>query len=661
MTDSNTEEPLSTTTSRLSISQSTIEDDNTKVRARELLIEEVSFDKERRNSAVSLNSFVEEDNGNDPLQQSQQSQSQSANLILPKKSRHEKRRRSSNHSLVSGIGAQQPPQKREKIHKRKLKAMLASPSLTLFLEEEKESTRFQFRNVRSLILQLFKVPGSGNQVKWCKVENPNEVKCVCVCFAPGCEFEDDKIRNSHSRLISNEQLNNTRDEFPFIYNNFATVVKSILPGGKDSVFPPLDALINIRLTKAEKKAVLDRSKQEKITINDLLLPSDSFEQFNYPTAKEDETWRETHPASSPGSQSRIFALDCEFCKANDVSVLTRISLVDFDGDVVFDELVKPTEEITDYVTRYSGITEELLKDVVTTISDAQDLFLRHVHSEDILVGHSLESDLRVMKILHKKIVDTSIIYEHNRGPPSKPSLRWLAKTFLDRDIQTGEDNGQGHSSVEDANSCLDLVKLKILEGRCFGTNVDEISVFERLKTANKDHQSILVSYGKTQALAHCFADRKPVTNDDEVVDFIEQTKIVEPSFVVTELRDLQYNLKWASPSEHYDGIVDYNVAAARQRTNDRIQRIYNQLPENSLFILCSQSGSPSEMYKLQHIRRSFQKMEKEGVLNLDTLPKEESWDQDKLDSLIAATSTAREGLTFLKIKEATNQPDSTQP
>ena len=36
-----------------------------------------------------------------------------------------------------------------------------------------------------------------------------------------------------------------------------------------------------------------------------------------------------------------------------------------------DELVKPKEEITDYVTKYSGITEELLRDVTTTIEDIQ--------------------------------------------------------------------------------------------------------------------------------------------------------------------------------------------------------------------------------------------------------------------------------------------------
>ena len=72
-----------------------------------------------------------------------------------------------------------------------------------------------------------------------------------------------------------------------------------------------------------------------------------------------------------------------------------------------------------------------------------------------------------MKIKHDNIVDTSIIYDHNRGPPSKPSLKSLAEKHLNRQIQAGEGQGLGHSSIEDAKACLDLVKLKIIEGKLF--------------------------------------------------------------------------------------------------------------------------------------------------------------------------------------------------
>ena len=51
---------------------------------------------------------------------------------------------------------------------------------------------------------------------------------------------------------------------------------------------------------------------------------------------------------------------------------------------------------------------------------------------------------------------------------------------MNRQIQAGEGQGLGHSSIEDAKACLDLVKLKIIEGKLFGVNVGEVSIFQRL-------------------------------------------------------------------------------------------------------------------------------------------------------------------------------------
>ncbi len=47
----------------------------------------------------------------------------------------------------------------------------------------------------------------------------------------------------------------------------------------------------------------------------------------------------------------VFAMDCEMCKVDgDDPALTRISLVDWDGEIVMDELVKPDKPIIDYLT-----------------------------------------------------------------------------------------------------------------------------------------------------------------------------------------------------------------------------------------------------------------------------------------------------------------------
>ena len=51
---------------------------------------------------------------------------------------------------------------------------------------------------------------------------------------------------------------------------------------------------------------------------------------------------------------------------------------------------------------------------------------------------------------------------------------------MNRQIQAGEGQGLGHSSIEDAKACLDLVKLKIIEGSYLSQCGGEVSIFQRL-------------------------------------------------------------------------------------------------------------------------------------------------------------------------------------
>ncbi|KAI5951628.1 hypothetical protein KGF54_004702 [Candida jiufengensis] len=642
------DDPLSSNTARLSISQNEIEEENPRSRVKDLLNSNDVYSLERRNSAVSLNSFAEED----------ESHNLPSAKSSPKKILQQKRRRSSNQSLNTAT----PPIKKErKVHKKKLKKQLAIPSIEFQTIDDKEhSKRFPFRNLRSLVLHIFNVP-TGQKMKWCKIDHVDKIKNIVICSVNGLDVEpaiteEFKI-NELLQKIPIENLELT-DELSFIKQNFKNVIRTISPGGKDTLYQPLDSISNIPLTKNEKKLILDKSKQDKITIKDLLLNESQLQQYDYPITKVDESWSETITPIVEERESKIFALDCEFCKAGHLQVLTRISVIDFEGEVVFDKLVKPEEEITDYVTKYSGITEELLKDVTTTIYDIQLLFLSTVFKNDILVGHSLESDLKVMKIVHMNIVDTAVIYEHNRGPPSKPSLRWLASNYLARDIQIGEDDGKGHSSIEDALTCLDLVKLKILEGRCFGTNINEIPIFERLfrtrtNETEKNFKSMVISYCKNPSNSEEYVDKHSITNDDEILEILNQSSDKFPNFSIIELKDLEYNLKWSLPSEFYDGKLDHDIKESHKRVNTNITKIYEILPDNTLFLVCSQSKNPSRMYSLQRIRKNFQMLEKNGILDLETLPNEEKWDVFKNDELLNETNLARESLLFMRLKTTT--------
>lgn len=116
--------------------------------------------------------------------------------------------------------------------------------------------------------------------------------------------------------------------------------------------------------------------------------------------------------------------------------------------------------------RWSGITAERLLSATHTISSIQNLLLSGasplITPHTILLGHSLECDLNALRIRHPLCIDTALIYKHPRGPPFKPGLKWLSQKWLQRDIQAGEN---GHDSEEDARACVDLLKMKLANGK----------------------------------------------------------------------------------------------------------------------------------------------------------------------------------------------------
>lgn len=85
------------------------------------------------------------------------------------------------------------------------------------------------------------------------------------------------------------------------------------------------------------------------------------------------------------------------------------------SQVIYDQLVKPSNSITNYHTDKSGITEALLQDVTTTLLDVQRRFVEVVPAEAILVGHALENDLKALKVVHMRCIDTGALYPHPKA------------------------------------------------------------------------------------------------------------------------------------------------------------------------------------------------------------------------------------------------------
>lgn len=168
--------------------------------------------------------------------------------------------------------------------------------------------------------------------------------------------------------------------------------------------------------------------------------------------------------------SPMFAIDCEMCITSIGSELTRVSVVNEKHEVIYESLVKPYNEITDYLTHFSGINKSKLENVEKRIEDVQKELKKLLPPDAILVGQSLNSDLQALKMMHPYIIDTSIIFNFTGERSRRPKLRTLAFEFLNETIQNGKN---GHCSEEDALACMKLVQLKLRNSIEFGDAVHD--------------------------------------------------------------------------------------------------------------------------------------------------------------------------------------------
>jgi len=380
--------------------------------------------------------------------------------------------------------------------------------------------------------------------------------------------------------------------------------------------------------------------------------------------------RDKNQGGSITEGKTIYSLDCEMCQTEDGLELTRITLIDWDGKVVYDTLVKPTKPITDYLTMYSGITKEKLEEISTTLADVQEHLLELFNDDTILVGQSLDSDLLAMKFSHPHIVDTSCIYHHARGPPYKASLRWLTQRFLKREIQNAG-AVSGHDSIEDARACLDLLKLKLEKGENFGTSDDNReSVFKRLaRPPHGPKRTAIIDYGDPHKFHGTFSTAViPCTDDPQVTAAVTRCAAGDPSgtvdglpamdFTWARLRTLEIARSFSGGST--GGSVDIDgplpevvrdppkevLIESLAETVKRIKEVYEALPKCTAFVVYSGSGDPRKWRCMNELQKRFK--EEYKVRKWDQLSVQ--WTDAEEQKLRASLQTARSGVGFMIVK-----------
>jgi len=97
--------------------------------------------------------------------------------------------------------------------------------------------------------------------------------------------------------------------------------------------------------------------------------------------------------------------------------------------------------------------------IVPSPAAARELMFKYISPSTTLIGHAIENDLNVLRIIHPRVIDTGILFPGNGGYPIRRKLQALALEYLNREIQT--DSVAGHNSVEDSAATGDLVRFRI--------------------------------------------------------------------------------------------------------------------------------------------------------------------------------------------------------
>ncbi|CAH0386359.1 unnamed protein product [Bemisia tabaci] len=178
-----------------------------------------------------------------------------------------------------------------------------------------------------------------------------------------------------------------------------------------------------------------------------------------PMDDEEEPQIDTQTVNFPLKPFRnnYVALDCEMVgvdKDKKGNMLGRVSIVNWNGECIYDKYVKPMEKVTDYRTSVSGLK-------ATDLQNGEDFTVvqkevASILKGKILVGHALTNDFKVLFLSHprRKIRDTSTFHKFRQACGKRPSLKKLVAKFLRRNIQDGE-----HCSIEDAKATMQLFQL----------------------------------------------------------------------------------------------------------------------------------------------------------------------------------------------------------
>eukprot|EP00090_Calanus_glacialis_P004236 TRINITY_DN13135_c0_g1_i1.p1 TRINITY_DN13135_c0_g1~~TRINITY_DN13135_c0_g1_i1.p1 ORF type:complete len:630 (-),score=236.77 TRINITY_DN13135_c0_g1_i1:28-1917(-) len=293
--------------------------------------------------------------------------------------------------------------------------------------------------------------------------------------------------------------------------------------------------------------------------------------------------------------SPLYSVDCEMCLTEDGNELTRICVVDSTLAVVYHTMVKPRNKIRNYLTQYSGITEEMLEGITTRLEDVQKALQELLPNNAILVGQSLNSDLAALQMMHPYVIDTSVCFNITGDRRRKTKLSVLAHLFLNRTIQS--QGKLGHNPIEDAQAAMNLVVLKLTKNLEFGDVVlggevprmDDAGVYTISKSNMTKHENLMTSLSKTvgeqQKTVALLCDEVSAEGYEEFVNFKAELKLLKNDLSSKEAVEAAT----AAAVEHNLTICHVNLGKVEgeekmKKVNKFAKKLYDFTSINGMFM-----------------------------------------------------------------------------
>ncbi|ETS75273.1 hypothetical protein PFICI_12217 [Pestalotiopsis fici W106-1] len=166
------------------------------------------------------------------------------------------------------------------------------------------------------------------------------------------------------------------------------------------------------------------------------------------------------------ARRQVVAIDCEMVGVNagkpgenwERSELGQICAVDvLTGEILVNMLVLPAERVINWRKRFSGLSYPAMIQadkegrLLRGWKAARTKLCSYIDTNTIIIGHSVENDLHMLRLAHSNIVDTSIqtaeaVFGDKLSFDRIWSLKDLAKALPKINIQNSR---QGHDCVED--------------------------------------------------------------------------------------------------------------------------------------------------------------------------------------------------------------------